>query len=125
MDSWVNFTLEFDTHQPHFPIGITDNTFENVIGHLKVLNYEGPLALSCDDTQLLLALRPYYDVKKGQHFLLGTEYYRWRTHAPCCTKVLFSCSLISTICILVVASAEVPIAHVRQSMWSCEPIPNI
>lgn len=73
MDSWVNFTLEFDTHQPHFPIGITDNTFENVIGHLKVLNYEGPLALSCDDTQLLLALRPYYDVKKGQHFLLGID----------------------------------------------------
>lgn len=61
------------TRQPRFPIGITDDTFENVIGHLKVLNYEGPLALSCDDTQLLPALRPYYDVKKGQHFLLGTD----------------------------------------------------
>jgi hypothetical protein len=44
-----------------------------VIGHLEVLNYNGPLALSCDDTQLLPALRPYYDVKKGQHFLLGTD----------------------------------------------------
>ena len=29
------------------------------------------------------------------------------------TKVLFSCSLIGAICILVVASAEVPIAHVN------------
>ena len=40
---------------------------------MKVLNYNGPLSLSCDDTQLLPALRPYYDVKKGQHFLLGTD----------------------------------------------------
>ena len=39
--------------------------------HLKVLNYDGPLGLSCDDTQLLAALRPYYDSKTEKHYVLG------------------------------------------------------
>ena len=41
------------------------------------------------------------------------------------TKVLFGCSLIGTICILVVASAEIPIAHVLQSTCSLVAIANI
>lgn len=36
-----------------------------------MLNYDGPLGLSCDDTQLLAALRPYYDSKTGKHYVLG------------------------------------------------------
>ena len=40
-------------------------------------------------------------------------------------NVVFSCGLIGTIGILVVSSAEVPIAHVFQSICNIEPIPNI
>ena len=40
------------------------------------------------------------------------------------TKVLFSCSLIRTICILV-ASAEVPVTYVVQSSCNLLAIPNI
>ena len=32
---------------------------------------QGPLGLSCNDTQLLAALRPYYDPKEKQHYILG------------------------------------------------------
>lgn len=35
------------------------------------MNYQGPLALSCDDTQLLPALRPYYDAELGRYVVVG------------------------------------------------------
>lgn len=38
---------------------------------MRSLNYEGPLALSCDDTQLLPALRPYCDAESGCYFVVG------------------------------------------------------
>ena len=57
--------------EPHFPIGIQDETFEQIALHLKTLKYDGPLGLACDDTQLLAALHPYYDSKADKHYLLG------------------------------------------------------
>jgi hypothetical protein len=57
--------------EPRFPIGIQEETYERVISHLKILHYNGPLGLACDDTQLLAALRPYYDKTNEKHYLLG------------------------------------------------------
>lgn len=55
-----------------FPVGIQEETFEIIISHLKTLQWnKGPLGLSCDDTQLLAALRPYYDPREKQHYVLG------------------------------------------------------
>jgi len=58
--------------QPRFPIGIQDRSFELAIEHLKKLGYTGPLGLSCDDTKLLPALRPYYDKATDKHYILGS-----------------------------------------------------
>jgi hypothetical protein len=58
--------------QPRFPIGIQDRNFELAIEHLKRLDYDGPLGLSCDDTKLLPALRPYYDKTTDKHYILGS-----------------------------------------------------
>lgn len=38
---------------------------------LNELQYNGPVALSCDDTKLLASLRPYYDQDREGYFLMG------------------------------------------------------
>jgi len=59
-------------HQPRFPIGIQECTFDLVISHLQKLDYRGPLSLACDDTQLLPAFRPYLDKETGKHYIVGS-----------------------------------------------------
>ena len=54
-----------------FPIGIQPRTFELVEITLQKLDYEGPVALSCDDTKLLPSLRPYFDKEKDGYFIMG------------------------------------------------------
>ena len=66
----INFRIN-RAREPRFPIGIQDKTFEQIALHLETLKYDGPLGLACDDTQLLAALRPYYDPKDNKHYLLG------------------------------------------------------
>lgn len=39
--------------------------------HLKLLEYNGPVALSCDDTKLLAALRPYYNQELDGYYMIG------------------------------------------------------
>ena len=59
------------SHQPHFPIGIQERTFALVKQKLEDLQYNGPVALSCDDTKLLPSLHPYYDQDREGYFLMG------------------------------------------------------
>ncbi|KAF8877789.1 hypothetical protein BD779DRAFT_1789442 [Infundibulicybe gibba] len=59
------------SHQPRFPVGIQERTFSLVVERLAELDYNGPVALSCDDTKLLASFRPYYDHDRGGYFLLG------------------------------------------------------
>ncbi|KAH6871091.1 hypothetical protein BKA70DRAFT_1489938 [Coprinopsis sp. MPI-PUGE-AT-0042] len=59
--------------QPRFPIGITERTFDTAKEKISKLGYEGPLCLSCDDTQLLPALRPFYDIEKEAWYIIGGE----------------------------------------------------
>ena len=42
-----------------------------VVQKLEDLQYNGPVALSCDDTKLLPSLRPYYDQDREGYFLMG------------------------------------------------------
>lgn len=59
------------SRQPRFPTGIQARTFSLAIDKLKQLQYDGPVALSCDDTKLLASLRPYYDHDREGYFLMG------------------------------------------------------
>lgn len=57
--------------QPRFPMDISDRTFELVNEHLNVLNFDGPVGLSCDDTKLFATFRLYWDAEQTSYFLVG------------------------------------------------------
>jgi hypothetical protein len=60
-----------------FPVGICQKTFIN-IKFLVQLQYEGPIALCCDDIKLHLSLRPYLDMENdGWHILSTTGKPYW------------------------------------------------
>ncbi len=50
---------------------ICDRTFELAESHLKKLNYNGPVGLSCDDTQLFSTLKLYWSKTDDCHYLIG------------------------------------------------------
>ncbi|KAF8167513.1 hypothetical protein B0H34DRAFT_854442 [Crassisporium funariophilum] len=60
-----------EAREPCFPMDICLQTFELVDDHLKALDYDGPLGLSCDDTKLFATFRLYWDSKEKAHFLVG------------------------------------------------------
>jgi hypothetical protein len=60
-----------ESRQPRVPMTICDRTFDLVVEYLEAVNYEGPLALSCDDSKLFASLRLYWDNKEEKHFLVG------------------------------------------------------
>jgi hypothetical protein len=57
--------------QPRLSLAINDHTFQLVEERLKLLQYEGLVALSCDDTKLLSSLRPYYDYRLKGYYVVG------------------------------------------------------
>lgn len=57
--------------QPKFPVGIQTRTFQLVEDNLKLLEYTGPLGLSCDDTKLLASFRPYWDQDREGYYVMG------------------------------------------------------
>ncbi|KIJ91177.1 hypothetical protein K443DRAFT_115413 [Laccaria amethystina LaAM-08-1] len=57
--------------EPRFPIGISEKTFQLARDHLKKIDYDGPIALSCDDTKLLASFRPYFDKELDGHYVMG------------------------------------------------------
>lgn len=56
---------------PKMPMTICDRSFELVAQELQVLKYDGPVALSWDDTKLLPAFRLCWDPEQKAHFLIG------------------------------------------------------
>jgi hypothetical protein len=60
-----------EAHQPRLPMTICEKTFELVIEHLAAVDYNGPVALSCDDSKLFGSLRLYFDGNKNKHYLVG------------------------------------------------------
>lgn len=65
-----------------FPIGIQPRTFELVEITLQKLDYEGPVALSCDDTKLLPSLHPYFDKERDGYFIMGNAGEPYRLMDP-------------------------------------------
>jgi len=60
-----------EARQPRFPMHICDKTFNLVDEHMKTLDYDGPVALSCDDTKLFATFRLYWDSEEMSYFLVG------------------------------------------------------
>ncbi|KAG8719057.1 hypothetical protein FRC08_003738 [Ceratobasidium sp. 394] len=54
-----------------FPLEICDTSFTLAHKFLSKIKYSGPVALSCDDTQLLPRLLPYHDAQKDEWHLIG------------------------------------------------------
>lgn len=50
---------------------INERTFTQVVDQLKLLGYDGHVALSCDDTKLLPGYRLYWDGQDQTHYLVG------------------------------------------------------
>ncbi|KAJ6573789.1 hypothetical protein DFH09DRAFT_915806 [Mycena vulgaris] len=65
-----NFRVK-EAREPRFPMEINDHTFALVEAHLAALKYDGPVALSCDDTKLFPSLQLYTDKEKHADFLVG------------------------------------------------------
>ena len=57
---------------PRFPTTICDRTFNLAAEYVTSIKYNGPIALSCDDTKLHPGLRTYWDASQECHFLVGT-----------------------------------------------------
>ncbi|KAJ3780264.1 hypothetical protein GGU10DRAFT_279690 [Lentinula aff. detonsa] len=55
-----------------FPINIKPRTFELAKAHLDDMHYNGPVALSCDDTKLQPAFRPFHNEDRGGWCILGS-----------------------------------------------------
>ncbi|KAJ6613243.1 hypothetical protein B0H10DRAFT_1740913, partial [Mycena sp. CBHHK59/15] len=60
-----------EAREPRFPMDISDRNFKLAAEHLKALNYDGPVNLSCDTTTLFPSFRLYWDNEKKSHFLVG------------------------------------------------------
>jgi hypothetical protein len=69
--SFDQFLSKKEARQPHFPMEISDRTFELVYEHLNTLDFDGPVGLSCDDTKLFATYRLYWDAKESSYFLVG------------------------------------------------------
>ncbi|KIJ10894.1 hypothetical protein PAXINDRAFT_157495 [Paxillus involutus ATCC 200175] len=62
---------EKESRRPSFPMSVCARSFQLVADHLEAVSYNGPVALSCDDTKLHAAWRLYYDKEKDGHYLVG------------------------------------------------------
>ena len=60
-----------ESRQPRVPMTICERTFDLVVNHLQAVNYDGPVALSCDDFKLFSSLRLYWDGEVEKHYLVG------------------------------------------------------
>ena len=55
-----------------FPIGLQERCWALVADRLRAYEYVGPVGLSCDDTKLFAAFRPYHDRSQNMYYLLGS-----------------------------------------------------
>ncbi|KAG7095522.1 hypothetical protein E1B28_006260 [Marasmius oreades] len=67
----VRALQQLRSKEPSFPLDIEEETFVRAAHYLSVMAYNGPVALSCDDTKLLPALRPYYDKPNDCYYVIG------------------------------------------------------
>ncbi|KAI0039353.1 hypothetical protein FA95DRAFT_1577642 [Auriscalpium vulgare] len=60
-----------EASRPKIPIEIGRQTFILAAERLNMLNYFGPVALSCDDTKLFAAFRLFWDAARKTYTLIG------------------------------------------------------
>lgn len=60
-----------ESKQEKFPIVPCLRSFVLVRGYLNAINYDGPVGLSCDDSKLFPAFRPYFDSKEDAYYVVG------------------------------------------------------
>ena len=60
-----------EARQPRFPTQICSRSFELIVEHLKALDYDGPVGVSCDETKLFSTYRLYWDGDQKQYYLIG------------------------------------------------------
>ena len=68
-DNWVCSAME--SKQEKFPIKPCLRSFILVRSYLDLINYSGPVGLSCDDSKLFPAFRPYFDSKEDTYYVVG------------------------------------------------------
>ena len=60
-----------ESKQEKFPIKPCLHSFALVRGYLDSINYSGPVRLSCDNSKLFPAFRPYFDSKEDVYYVVG------------------------------------------------------
>jgi hypothetical protein len=60
---------------PDFPLSFEARCWTNARQWMNKMKYDGPVAVSVDDTKLQPALRTYWDAAKGGHVLVGAVDY--------------------------------------------------
>nr|GAT48523.1 predicted protein [Mycena chlorophos] len=57
---------------PKFPVEFTRRTITLAKDRMTAMGWSGPVAMSCDDTKLQAALRPFYDENRQSWCILGS-----------------------------------------------------
>nr|GAT55878.1 predicted protein [Mycena chlorophos] len=65
-------TLQHRAQLPKFPVEFTRRTITLAKDHMTAMGWAGPVAMSCDDTKLQAALRPFYDEDRESWCILGS-----------------------------------------------------
>ena len=64
------------SRSPTFPTFINDDCFIRIQTYMDSIDYNGPVALGCDDTKLHPSLQVYWDNSISEHILIGTTLQR-------------------------------------------------
>lgn len=61
-----------ESKQEKFPIQPCERSFILVRQYLDSINYDGPVGLSCDDSKLFPAFRPYFNSTEQVYYVVGS-----------------------------------------------------
>lgn len=67
----INILRRKQAQIPRFPTDISAESFNRTHQLLRDIGYNGPVAISCDDTKLHAGLRPMWDPVQQAYVLLG------------------------------------------------------
>lgn len=60
-----------ESKREKFPIEPCQRSYTMVRNYLDSINYAGPVGLSCDDTKLFAAFRPYWNAIEDTYYVVG------------------------------------------------------
>jgi hypothetical protein len=65
------FPSAIHSKEEKFPIEPCPRSFQLVRHYLNSINYDGPVGLSCDDSKLFAAFRPYFNTAEDAYYVVG------------------------------------------------------